>query len=64
MSKAQLDLGNLLLAGKHADDAEKRAQLVLAKHPDNAGAHALLANTLAAKGDNAAAWQKFARRSN
>ena len=50
-SKAQLDLGNLLLAGHDLVRAEQHAQAVISKDPNNADAHALLANIDAAKGN-------------
>lgn len=47
--QAQLDLGNLLLAGGKPDDAKKKAELVLSKDAKNAAAHALLANVAGAQ---------------
>jgi tetratricopeptide (TPR) repeat protein len=58
-TRAQLDIGNLLLAGRQFDEAEKHAQGVLDKHPGDADAHALLANVREAKGDADAALQEI-----
>jgi tetratricopeptide (TPR) repeat protein len=49
--KAHIDLGNLLLAGREFKRAQEQALLVLAAEPNNADAHALLANANAALGD-------------
>ena len=49
--KAQIDLGNMFLAGREFKRAQEKAELVLAQEPNNAGAHALLANSLAAQGN-------------
>src|ERR1017187_4789322 len=50
--KAQLDLGNMLLAGKEYGEAESKAKLVLAADPQNVDAHTLLAKVTAALGDS------------
>ncbi|MCJ7504383.1 MAG: tetratricopeptide repeat protein, partial [Acidobacteriia bacterium] len=42
-SKAQIDLGNMFLAGREFKRAQEKAELVLAQEPNNADAHALLA---------------------
>lgn len=46
---AQLDLGNLLLAGGKPDEAQKKAEFVVSKDPKMGGAYALLANVAAAQ---------------
>jgi len=47
---ARIDLGNLLLASRQPQRAIEEAQRVLSADPNNADAHALLANTQAALG--------------
>ena len=42
--RAQIDLGNLYIAGRNWFEAEQVANQILAKDPNNAGAHALLGN--------------------
>lgn len=48
--KAQIDLGYLLFAAHQFDQAQQKANLVLADEPSNADAHALMANITAAQG--------------
>ncbi len=48
---AQLDLGNMMLAGGAAPQAQAKAELLLGKDPNNPDAHALLANVHAAKNE-------------
>lgn len=50
--KAQLDLGNVLLAAKEYGEAEGKAKLVLEAEPQNVDAHTLLAKVMAALGDS------------
>jgi tetratricopeptide (TPR) repeat protein len=47
LMKAQIDLGNLLLAGRRFDEAQAKARLVLEREPNNPDAHILMANSLA-----------------
>ena len=46
-------MGNLLLAGREITKAQDEAKLVLSKDPNNADAHALLANAHAVLGNQA-----------
>jgi len=46
--KAQIDIGNLMLASRKYQQAQEKADLVLAKEPGNIDAHILKANSLAA----------------
>src|SRR5271168_625135 len=48
--QARIDLGTLLLAGGHPDDAQTQANAVLAARPSNADAHALLSAVAAKQG--------------
>jgi len=48
--KARLDLGNMLLAGNKADDAQAQAAAVMALQPNNADVHALLSRIAARRG--------------
>jgi tetratricopeptide (TPR) repeat protein len=48
--QARIDLGTLLLAGGHPDDAQAQANAVLAAHPSNSDAHALLSAVAAKQG--------------
>ncbi len=57
--KLQIELGNLLLAGRHSKEAEDRAQLVLSQDANNVDAHVLMANTYALTGDTASALQEI-----
>ncbi|MDR3410828.1 MAG: tetratricopeptide repeat protein, partial [Formivibrio sp.] len=41
-SKARVDLGNLLFAGGHTNEAQAQANAVMAVQPNNPGVHALL----------------------
>jgi cellulose synthase operon protein C len=49
--QAQIDLGNLELAGHQYQQAEDRASLVLLSKPDDVNAHTLLALALSGAGD-------------
>ncbi len=46
--KAQIDIGNLMLASRQFQQAQEKADLVLSKDPGNIDAHILKANSLAA----------------
>src|SRR3989454_9602161 len=59
--KAHTDLGNLLLVGHEFDKARKEVELVLRESPDNADAHALLANLYAATGNREQSLQEMQR---
>jgi tetratricopeptide (TPR) repeat protein len=48
--KARIDLGNMLLAGNKADDAQAQATAAIALQPDNADVHALLSRIAAWRG--------------
>jgi tetratricopeptide (TPR) repeat protein len=48
--KAQLDLGNVLLAARKFPEADEKVELVLGKEPNNVDAMALSANIAAAQG--------------
>jgi predicted Zn-dependent protease len=48
--KARLDLGNMLLAGNRADDAQAQATAAMALQPNNADIHALLSRIAARRG--------------
>lgn len=48
--KAQIDLGNVFFGVREYDQANEKARLVLSHEPQNADAHALLANVAAAQG--------------
>lgn len=55
--QAQLDLGNLLVAGRDLDGAQKIAELVNTKDPKSIDAQVLLANVAAAQGKNDVAFE-------
>ncbi len=56
---AQIDLGNLLLAGGYTDRAEAQAKTVLAANASDADAYALLAGVAQKRGDAAQAIQQI-----
>lgn len=57
--KAQIDLGNLLLASRKFDEAQKRANLVLVLDPNSVDAHILLANSYAALQNTSASLEEM-----
>ena len=59
--KARLDLGNMLLAGGRADDAQAQANAVIAAQPNNADGHALLARVAATRGQKDVALTEIRR---
>lgn len=56
MWKAQIDLGNLMVAAQRFDMAKEKADAVLAADPNDIDGHILMANIQAGKGDSAAAF--------
>ncbi len=59
--KARIDLGNMLLAGGRADDAQAQAAAVMAAQPNNADVHSLLSRIAAKRGDTALALTEIHR---
>jgi tetratricopeptide (TPR) repeat protein len=57
--KAQVDLGNLLLASRQLDRAEEKAKFILEKDPNNVDGHILMANSLAAQRNMAASLKEM-----
>ena len=59
--KAHIDLGNLMIAGRDVNDAQKQADLVLAAQPNNADVHALLSAIALRRGEKDQALKEIRR---